>query len=463
MRITVMFRFSALVSLGLMLAAFSANAGDWVGFRGLSAGGASGDKGLPTTWSPTENVVWKTELPGAGTSSPITIGDKVLVTCYRGAERDGSGSLERILVCADRNSGQILWMRQVSAKAEENRDASNGMLMSHGFASSTPVTDGTNVYVLFGKSGVLAFDLAGKQLWHTDIGDEDALMGWGSASSPVLYKNLVIVNAGAEARAVIALDKETGKEVWKAPADSLEGCWATPILVDVGDGQQDLVLNAPYEIWGFNPDTGKIRWYCEGVQGGTVCPSIVAKDGIVYAIGGGGGGTQPGAVAVKAGGKGDVNDTRVLWRQRVGSYVTSPVISGEHLYWVNNQNQAICLKLADGETVYQERLAGGTSGGSSPEAGRAKGGGRPAGGRGFGGGRGGFGSQPYASIVAADGKLFAFMRQGEAFVLPAEPKFEILARNKLDEDAGQFNATPAIDDGRLLVRSDKYLYCLGTK
>jgi hypothetical protein len=449
-------RIAVCACLGFLLAASSAIAGDWVGYRGLSAGGASDDKGLPTTWNPTEHVVWKTELPGAGTSSPITIGDKVLVTCYRGAERDGSGSLERILVCADRASGKTLWMRQVSAKAAENRDAANGMLMSHGFASSTPVTDGTNVYVLFGKSGVLAFDLEGKQLWHTDVGNGDALMGWGSASSPVLYKNLVIVNAGAEAQAVIALDKTTGKEVWKAPAEGLEGCWATPILVDIGDGQQDLVLNAPYEIWGFNPDTGKVRWYCEGVQGGTVCPSIVAKDGIVYAIGGGGGGTQPGAVAVKAGGKGDVNETHVVWRQRVGSYVTSPVIVGEHLYWVNNQNQAICLKLADGETVFQERLFGGTGGGGRSKAGESR---PPAGG----GRGGGFGSQPYASVVAADGKLFAFMRQGEAVVLAAAPKFEILAKNKLDNDAGQFNATPAIDDGQLLVRSDKYLYCLGTK
>lgn len=447
-------RIAVCACLGFLVAASSALAGDWVGYRGLTAGGASEDKGLPTTWSPTENVVWKTELPGPGTSSPITTGDKVLVTCYRGAERDGSGSLERILVCADRASGKILWTRQVSAKAKENQDASNGMLMTHGFASSTPVTDGTNVYVLFGKSGVLAYDLEGKRLWHADIGEGDAQMGWGSASSPVLYKNFVIVNAGAEAQAVIALDKETGKEVWKAPAEGLEGCWATPILVDIGNGQQDLVLNAPFEIWGFNPDTGKVRWYCDGMEGSTVCPTIVAKDGIVYAIGGGGGPTRAGAVAVKAGGKGDVNDTHVVWRQRLGSYITSPVIVGEHLYWVNNQNMAICLKLADGETVYQERLSGGTGGG------RAKGGeGRPP----TGGGRGGFGNQPYASVVAADGKIFAFMRQSEAVVLAAQPKFEILARNKLDDDAGIFNATPAIDDGQLLVRSDKYLYCLGTK
>lgn len=448
--------FALLASFSLVFTASVALAGDWVGFRGLSAGGASDDKGLPTTWSATENVVWKTELPGAGTSSPIVTGDKVLVTCYRGVQRGGTANMERVVVCADRASGKILWTKGI--KRASNEDPAQGQLLSHGYASSTPVTDGANVYVFCGKAGVVAFDLEGKQLWQTHVGSGSAQANWGSASSPAIYKNLIIVNAGAEAGAILALDKETGKEVWKAPAGGLEGCWATPILVDVGDGNQELVLNAPYEVWGFNPDTGKVRWYCDGIAGGTICPSVVAKGGVVYAIGGGGGQSQASAVAVKTGGKGDVNDTHVVWRnERVGSYVTSPVIVGDHLYWIgqlSRANQAICLRLADGEIAYQERLDGRGGGGARP------------GGGGFGGGRGGFGGlfdQPYASVVAADGKIFAFMRQSEALVVAAEPNFKILAKNKLDDDAGAFNATPAIHNGQLLVRSDKYLYCLGTK
>ncbi len=422
--------------LGLALLSSQGLAGDWVGFRGLSAGGASDDKGLPTTWSATENVVWKTELPGPGASSPIVTGDKVLVTCFR---VDGD-NVERVLVCADRSSGKILWSKTVPGAS--NEDPPRGQLMSHGYASSTPVTDGQNVYVMFGKAGAHAFDLQGNELWQKSVGNGSAQNGWGSAASPVLYKNMVIVNAGAESNAIIALDKVSGDEIWKAPADGLNGCWATPILVDIGDGKQDLVLNAPYEIWGFNPDTGKVRWYCEGIQGGTICPSIVAKDGIVYAIGG----MRGEAVAVKAGGKGDVNATHVVWRKNVGAYVTSPVIAGDHLFW-NANGIVTCVKLSDGETVYRERLSGMGGGGSR------------------GGGFGGFGGggQDYASVVAADNKVFAFRRQGEGFVLPAEPKFEILAKNKLDDDAGAFNATPAIHNGQLLVRSDKYLYCLGTK
>jgi hypothetical protein len=385
----------------------------------------------------------------------------VFVTCYRGIEGSSVANLERVMVCADRASGKILWSKAV--KGTEDEDPARGQLMSHGYASSTPVSDGKNVYVLFGKSGVVAFDLEGNQRWQANVGRGSAQMGWGSAASGCLYKNLVIVNAGAEGQALVALDKETGKEVWKAPAEGLNGCWATPVLVDAGNGQQDLVLNAPYEIWGFNPETGKLRWYCDGIQGGTVCPTVVAKDGVVYAIGGGGGGTQAGAVAVKAGGKGDVNKTHVLWRKNVGSYVTSPVVVGNHLYWVNNQNVAVCLGLADGETAFQERLASAGGSGASGGAQGGQPGGKGRGPGGFGGRGGGMGNQPYASVVAADGKIFAFSRQGTAFVLAAEPKFQILAQNKLDDDAGAFNATPAIHNGQLLVRSDKYLYCLGTK
>jgi hypothetical protein len=454
--------FAMALITALSILAPVAVAADWVGFRGSDASGTSGDTGLPTTWSASEGIAWKTELPGPGTSSPIVTGDKVLLTCYRGIDGDSTDNLERFLVCVDRASGKIVWSTPVKGAADE--EIPNGMLMTHGYASSTPVTDGEKIYVLFGQSGVLAFDLSGNKLWQTELGDERSLMGWGSASSPVLYKNLVIVNAGAEAQAIIALDKESGNEVWKAPADGLNGCWATPVLVETPEGNQDLVLNAPYEIWGFNPDTGKLRWYCEGAQGSTVCPTVVAKDGIVYAIGGGGGMTEAALVAVKPGGKGDVNESHVVWRKNLGSYITSPVIVGDLLYW-NANNILNCVKLADGETVYQERLSGGGPSASKGSGAGKSGQRRPGGGfgGGFGGGRGGPGGQPYASVVAADGKIYATMRNGEIVVVAAGPKFEVLARNKLDDDAGNFNATPAIDDGQLLVRSDKYLYCLGTK
>lgn len=360
-------------------------------------------------------------MPGPGASSPIITSDKVLVTCFRGA---GTANLARVLVCADRASGKILWTTEV--KAKPNEDRYGGQLTSHGYASSTPVTDGEKVFVFYGKSGVLAYDLAGKELWQADVGSGSAPMGWGSGTSPTLYKETVIVNAGAESQALIALDKSTGKQVWKADSSTLPMCWGSPVVVAAADGRQDLVLCVPQEIWGFNPETGKLRWYCDGINENAMCTSVVSKDGIVYAIGG----RRGGAVAVKAGGRGDVNKD-VLWRKTVGSYVTSPVIVGEHLYWVGDNGTACCLKLADGETVFRERIEGG--------------------------------GQLYASVTAADGKLFAFTRSSGAAVLAAEPAFKQLAHNRLDSDAGIFNATPAVHEGQLLVRSDKYLYCLGKK
>jgi outer membrane protein assembly factor BamB len=338
-----------------------------------------------------------------------------------------------LLVCADRATGKILWTDAVKGKANEDRPGTQ--FMQHGYASSTPATDGERVYVLFGKSGVLAYDLAGKRLWQVDVGEGSAPSGWGSAASPILYKNLVLVNAAAEGPALVALDKETGKEVWKAEAEGLSGCWSTPVLVDIGEGKQDLVLNVPGEIWGFNPETGKLRWYCDGIPGRTVNPSVVAKDGIVYAIGSGPGGRGgAAAIAVRAGGRGDVNATHVVWRQSVGSYVPSPVIAGEHLYWINNQSIAHCLKLADGEPVL------GASGRRLSGVGDI-----------------------YASLLAADGKLYAFSRFNGAFVYSATPEFEELAHNELGAGAGRCNASPAVSKGQLLVRSDKYLYCLGAK
>ena len=442
----------------LILTTVSAQAADWSRFRGPNGNAFSEEKGLPTKWSDSgeDGLVWKVGLPGAGASSPVISGDKVFVTCFTGKVPD---SLERTLVCVSRKDGKILWKESVKAKANEDRP--DQMLMTHGYSSSTPATDGEGVYVLFGKSGVYAYDMNGKEMWHQEVGNGSAPMGWGSACSPILYKNLVIVNAAAEGRALIAFDKKTGKEVWKTPADSLEGCWGTPILVDAPGGKQELVISVPGEVWGFEPDTGKFLWYCEGVNSNSQCTSAVAKDGVVYVIGGGPG--SSGAVAIKTGGKDDVSKTNLLWKSRLGSYVTSPVIVGENLYWVNEGGVARCVKLKDGELVTEKRLAGGAAGG--PPAGGPPGGAPP--GSGFPGGRGGRGGmgggrEYYASVVAADGKLYAVSRNKGTLVISADAKLDVLATNKMD-DTSVFNAGPAIQDGQIYLRSDKFLYCIGKK
>jgi outer membrane protein assembly factor BamB len=270
-----------------------ASAADWPRFRGPNGSAVSDDRHTATRWSETENIIWKTPLPGPGTSSPIISEGKIFLTSYTGfgvsEENPGdSAKLERALMCLDEGSGKILWERAVKGVANEDRF--QGYLASHGYASSTPATDGQRVYVLFGKAGVVAFDLDGKQLWHKSVGTGSGMMGWGSATSPIVYKNLVIVNAAAESKAIYAFDGQSGKEVWKSPADSLEGCWGTPLLVETADKKTELVQAVGGEMWGFDPDSGKFLWFCETLGGGAICSSLVSRDGIVYLVTGGPGG-----------------------------------------------------------------------------------------------------------------------------------------------------------------------------
>jgi hypothetical protein len=187
---------------------------------------------VPTTWSTTKNLQWKTALPGCGSSSPIVCGERVFVTSYSGygdGSADGSlDKLQRHLLCLERQTGKILWDKAVAAERPE--DSYNGYLTEHGYASSTPVTDGERVYAFFGKSGVLAFDFTGKQLWRVNVGKQSSNRRWGSGASPLLYKNMVIVNAAEESRSIRALDTLTGKEAWKVESECLELCFSTPAV-----------------------------------------------------------------------------------------------------------------------------------------------------------------------------------------------------------------------------------------
>ena len=179
---------------------------DWTRFRGPNGDGVSEDKGLPSAWSAASNVVWKTALPGFGASSPITLGDKIFVTAYSGygLDKDKPGeqeSLKRHLICLERTTGNVVWEKSVKAVLPEQDYG--GFLSLHGYASSTPVTDGQAVYVFFGRSGVYAYNLTGEQLWHGEVGSK--IHGWGSAASPILVGNLLIVNASVESQSVVAL------------------------------------------------------------------------------------------------------------------------------------------------------------------------------------------------------------------------------------------------------------------
>jgi outer membrane protein assembly factor BamB len=324
-------------------------------------------------------------------------------------------------------------------------DEFSGMGMpQHGYASHTPVSDGERVYVFFGKTGAMAFDKDGNQLWRTQVGAESDPRRWGSASSPILYNNLLIVTAPAESEALLALDKETGRQVWRKEARGFSNTWGSPILVQVDGSRADLVLGVPYEIWGFDPRTGKLQWYCEAMQTDTFCSSAIAEDGVVYAIEG----LRGGSIAVRAGGAGDVRDTHVVWTGRDNNRIATPILFEGRIYFFSNRI-ANCISAKTGERIYQERL----SGGSSSSAVRGQGGGR------F-GRFGGMGGQDYASPVIADGKIFYTTRSGTVYVIKSGPDFAQLAANQMTNDVEDFSATPAVSDGELFLRSSKRLYCV---
>ena len=420
----------------LSLGWFSTLAADWPRFRGPNGTGiAPADANVPTAWSDTKNLRWKTALPGRGSSSPIISGERVFVTCYSGYGDGTEGSsvdkLRRHLLCLDRSSGKILWDQAVAAELPE--DPYFGYLTEHGYASSTPVTDGQRVYVFFGKTGMLAFDLTGKQLWKVNVGKESSNRRWGSGASPLLYKNLVIVNAAEESRSVRALDMLTGKEVWKAESDSLELSFSTPALVDGGGGRTDLMVAVPGQIWALNPDTGKTRCYADTGIGGNLSPSVVAGDGLIFVTGGF---PQQGTVAIRCGGKGNVTQSNVVWSSEVASYVPSPVVHGGNLYFVSDQGFATCMEAKTGKVLHRERLPGFTPGAR---------GGKPV----------------YASTLLVGKHLYAVSRRKGTFVLDATPQMPVVAQNTFAGDDSDFNGTPAICGNQLFLRSNRFLYCVG--
>ncbi|MGI9429666.1 MAG: PQQ-binding-like beta-propeller repeat protein [Bythopirellula sp.] len=447
--------------LNSFFAITAADANDWLRFRGPNGSGISAEsEATPVDWSPTENLKWKLALPGPGSSCPIVVGQRVFVTSWSGygTDRDEPGdqaALRRHLTCVDRATGDEMWTKTIQPYLPE--DVYRGMFAEHGYASHTPVSDGEQVYVFFGKTGALAFDLEGKQLWHTSVGTESGAKNWGTSSSPILYKNLLIVTASAESEALVALDKHSGNEVWRQEAAGFNSTWGTPVLVEVDDSRTDLVIAVPGEIWGFNPETGKLRWYCEAIGSTSFCSSAVARDGMVYAMDTGPGGG--GGAAVRAGGNGDVSETHIVWEGRQSGRICTPLLHEGRLYGVS-RGVFNCFDATTGDELFKERLTpSAASATAAPAAAAGAGQGQPDRGSRRRGRRGGRG-QDYSSPVLADGKIYFASRGGDIYVLEAGQEFRQLAVNRVTSEKEDFSATPAISRGEIFIRSDKNLYCV---
>jgi outer membrane protein assembly factor BamB len=405
----------------LLLVPLVASAENWPGWRGPGGSGQSSEKALPSRWSEKENIKWKIDLPQSGSASPVVWGSRIFLA----QPLDEKGH-KRALWCLDRATGKLLWQSVVSYADKEPTHSTNP------FCSATPVTDGERVITSFGSAGLYCYDMAGKEQWHYELGKLYHI--WGNASSPILYQNLVIMWAGpGERQFLVALDKVTGKKVWQhdepGGSDGTKGktwigSWSTPIVARVAD-RDELILSVPDKVKAFDPATGKELWSCAGLSKLVYTSPTISADGIVVAFSGYGG---P-ALAVRAGGNGDVTATHRLWLQKTNPQrIGSPVILGEHAYLVSETGIAHCFDLKTGKDLWnKENLH----------------------------------SKTWSTLIHADGKLFITDLKAETLVLDPSPTFKQRGRNSLGPKE-QTRATLAIADGEIYLRTFRHLYCIGT-
>jgi hypothetical protein len=387
----------------------------WSRWRGPSGQGVVSGSGYVDSWSDTENVRWKVPVPGSGNSSPIIWGDQIFLT----AAHDGGRRIS--MLSYRRSDGELLWETDMPRPAvPESPHGKNG------HASSTPSTDGTNVYAYLGNHGLAAVDLEGNLAWHRDLGQ--ILASHGTAGSPLLYQGKVIVyqdmRGGTETGSFIAaFDASTGATTWWTDRGENTG-WGTPIAVRV-DGSDEVIVSSQRKVYGYDPADGSELWTAEGNLF-EVIPTPVVGHGLVFATSGRAGPT----LAIRPGGRGDVTATHVAWSSPKGSpFVPSPLIYGDYLYMINDMSSILTVyRAATGHVTYQERL------------GRAQ--------------RESFSASP----VAVDGKIYLTNDGGETFVVAAGPKSNLLHVNHLGEPT---RASPALVDGVWYIRGTSHLFALG--
>jgi outer membrane protein assembly factor BamB len=415
---TTLFEMKKILSF-LLLSAFVAQAENWAQLRGPDGRGISCDKGIPVKWT-AKDYAWQVKLPGKGHSSPVVWGDMVLVTsAARGGER-------RALQAFEAATGKEIWTEHLGGNTHPKHALNS-------YASATPCTDGKLVYVAWGDNDeyfMVAHDLkTGKEKWRKQLPPSLSKHGHGTATSPVLFEDLVIILNEHDTGPgyIAALDKATGKERWKIARKIEIMTYATPIIIEVKG--EPVLINSCLDdgLMGINPRNGKVLWSTPGNFDLRTVAMPVHWNGIVYgSCGGGGRGTQ--MLAVKVGGKGNVTETHIAWkRQKSLPYVPTPIVYGDHLYmWLDN-GIVICADPKTGREIWNERV-----------------------------GRGDFSSSP----VCIDGKIYCSSRTGEFTVIKASPKYELLGRSQLGEAT---HATPAVSNGRMFLRGFAKLYCLEAK
>jgi outer membrane protein assembly factor BamB len=421
-------------------------AADWPQWRGPHASGVTDEKDLPIRWSPGENIAWKARLGGLGVSTPIVSGDRIFVTSQIGSGVRRPGNHPRLVQGADplaagerplgsgaaadpdrtffvieafhRADGRRLWERRIEAEGPLT-----GVHEKHNLASPSPVTDGRLVYAWFGTGQIAALDLDGRIVWQRHLGREIAPFDitWGHTSSPVVVDDLLLLLCDhAPSSYLLALDKATGKERWKADRGKGRSSYSTPFVVTLPAGTE-VVVNSSERVDAYDAKTGAHLWHV-GDANRFPIPVPVLHDGVLYMSRGYRSGPY---FAVRPGGRGDVSASHVVWQVPTGApYVSSLVHTGGRLYMANDVGVLTAIDAATGQRIWQERVDGVFS----------------------------------ASPVAAGGHVYFVSESGDTYVVKDGAKPEIAARNAIGERA---IASPAVSNGRIFIRTDDSLFCIG--
>lgn len=422
--------FSAVVLLPFLGAlSLPLHAANWPSWRGPHGDGTSPERNVPLTWSATENVRWKIELPEPGDSSPVVWEDKVFIT----QAREATGG--RTVMCFNRRDGKLLWQQGTTWTQKEKRYGQNP------YCAASPVTDGERVIAFFGSAGLFCWDMEGKELWRRDLGKHEH--EWAYAASPLIHGDICVLYFGPGLNArLLGLDKRSGKTLWEAkePAPAarprtdgfkgqerggMVGTFTTPIIVRAGQ-RDELIQTFPQFVRAFDPRSGQPLWHCDGLNE-LVYSSPIAGEGVLVGMGGYFGTS----LAVKTGGTGDVTATHRLWQTvRTKNRLGTGVITGGHVFILNTEGIAECLNLQTGAPLWQERVKGTGSKGDS-----------------------------WSSMVLVDGHILCLNQGGETLVLKASPKFELVRVNSLD--GALVNSSHAISNGEIFIRTQKHLWCIG--
>ncbi len=432
----------------LFIAAFLAAqsflfAGQWPQFRGPGSTGVAESANLPDTWSTTQNVKWKTTIPGHGWSSPIAWGDRIFLTSvipvgeietpkrglYLQGERPAPTIDHRYMVYAiDFQTGKIAWEREV------HRGFPPGARhLKNTFASETPVTDGTRVYAAFGNVGIFAFDFKGTPLWSLPIPAKPTRNGWGTASSPVLHAGrLYFVNDNEEVSSLVAVDAATGKTIWSVERPK-ETNWATPFIWR-NAARTEIVTNGTSAIRSYGVD-GKPLWQL-GPSSTHVIPTPFSAFDLLFASSGYVGDSKRPVYAIRPGGTGDISlkpgetsNASIAWSlPQGGTYNVSPIVYGDYFYTLFDRGFFTCHDAKTGKEIYTKVRLDPTASGFT------------------------------ASPWAYNGKIFAMSEDGTTYVIPAGPEFKVIGQNVLDEFT---MASPAIHQNSLLIRTATSLYRIG--